>query len=550
MKNSFALLQKIGRSFMLPIAILPMAGILLGIGGAFTSPALIETYNLTFLQDGTIINKILVLFFSAGLLVFANLPILFAVGIAIGMSDKNKETAALSAVVGFLLFHTVIGIILKFQGYTPENTTAAYLMSQGLSDAEAAGRAALFAKELGIFTLQTGVFGGIVCGLLSAFITNRFSNKTLPDYLAFFSGNRFVAVITMVLFIPLAAIFPFIWPTIFRGIVKAGELFAATGAIGTFLYGFSMRILNIFGLHHAIYPLFWYTELGGVMEVGGQLIAGGQRIFFAQLADPTVTHFSAAATRTMTGGFLPMMFGLPAAAFAMYQVADKENKDKAKGILLSAALTSFLTGITEPLEFTFLFIAPALYVVHAILEGLAYMILYVLNVAVGITFSRGLIDFTFFGLLQGISKTSYQWILILGPVYSIIYYFVFRFLIVKFNFATPGREGSEVKLYKRADYNEKNDNATTTNNNNNNQDDSIIDSIVLALGGVDNIENIDACITRLRVTVIDETKVADDYTWNDLNAKKVIRMGKGIQAIYGTQADVYKNLIKQKYNIK
>ncbi len=547
MKNSFALLQKIGRSFMLPIAILPMAGILLGIGGAFTSPALIETYNLTFLQDGTIINKILVLFFSAGLLVFANLPILFAVGIAIGMSDKNKETAALSAVVGFLLFHTVIGIILKFQGYTPENTTAAYLMSQGLSDAEAAGRAALFAKELGIFTLQTGVFGGIVCGLLSAFITNRFSNKTLPDYLAFFSGNRFVAVVTMVLFIPLAAIFPFIWPTIFRGIVKAGELFAATGAIGTFLYGFSMRILNIFGLHHAIYPLFWYTELGGVMEVGGQLIAGGQRIFFAQLADPTVTHFSAAATRTMTGGFLPMMFGLPAAAFAMYQVADKENKDKAKGILLSAALTSFLTGITEPLEFTFLFIAPALYVVHAILEGLAYMILYVLNVAVGITFSRGLIDFTFFGLLQGISKTSYQWILILGPVYSIIYYFVFRLLIMKFNFATPGREGSEVKLYKRADYNEKNDNATTTNNN---QDDSIIDSIVLALGGVDNIENIDACITRLRVTVIDETKVADDDTWNDLNAKKVIRMGKGIQAIYGTQADVYKNLIKQKYNIK
>ena len=547
MKNSFALLQKIGRSFMLPIAILPMAGILLGIGGAFTSPALIETYNLTFLQDGTIINKILVLFFSAGLLVFANLPILFAVGIAIGMSDKNKETAALSAVVGFLLFHTVIGIILKFQGYTPENTTAAYLMSQGLSDAEAAGRAALFAKELGIFTLQTGVFGGIVCGLLSAFITNRFSNKTLPDYLAFFSGNRFVAVVTMVLFIPLAAIFPFIWPTIFRGIVKAGELFAATGAIGTFLYGFSMRILNIFGLHHAIYPLFWYTELGGVMEVGGQLIAGGQRIFFAQLADPTVTHFSAAATRTMTGGFLPMMFGLPAAAFAMYQVADKENKDKAKGILLSAALTSFLTGITEPLEFTFLFIAPALYVVHAILEGLAYMILYVLNVAVGITFSRGLIDFTFFGLLQGISKTSYQWILILGPVYSIIYYFVFRLLIMKFNFATPGREGSEVKLYKRADYNEKNDNATTTNNN---QDDSIIDSIVLALGGVDNIENIDACITRLRVTVIDETKVEDDDTWNDLNAKKVIRMGKGIQAIYGTQADVYKNLIKQKYNIK
>lgn len=542
MKNAFALLQKIGRSFMLPIAILPMAGILLGVGGAFTSPVLIETYNLTFLRQGTLLNYILILFFNAGNFVFANLPLLFAVGIAIGMADKSKETAALSAVVGFLLFHTVIGVILNFQGYTPDNTTVDALIASGLSSGEAAGTASLYARELGIFTLQTGVFGGIICGLLSAFITNKFANQTLPDYLAFFSGNRFVAVLIMIFFIPLASIFPFIWPSIFKGIVHGGELFAATGYIGTFFYGATMRILNIFGLHHAIYPLFWYTELGGVMEVGGQMIAGGQRIFFAQLADPTVTHFSSDATRTMQGGYLPMMFGLPAAALAMYHVSDDENKQKVKGILLSASLTSFLTGITEPIEFTFLFVAPLLYVIHAILEGLSYMLLYMLNVAVGVTFSRGLIDFTFFGLLQGISKTSYQWILILGPVYSIVYYFLFKFLIIKFNFITPGRAGGETKLYRRADYNEK--------EKSNINDDRIIDSIVEALGGMDNIENIDACITRLRVTVKDPNKVADDNIWNSLNAKKVLRAGKGIQAVYGTQAEVYKNKIIQKYNIR
>lgn len=549
MKNSFALLQKIGRSFMLPITILPIAGILLGIGGAFTSPALIETYNLTFLQTGAPLNYVLVLLFNAGNFVFSNLPLLFAVGIAIGMANKSKETAALSAVVGFLLFHTVIGVILKFQGHTPDNTAVDALMAAGLSSGEAAGTAALYARELGIFTLQTGVFGGIICGLLSAFITNKFSNQILPDYLEFFGGNRFVPVLTMVFFIPLAAVFPFIWPSIFKIIVKAGELFAATGYIGTFFYGFAMRILNVFGLHHAIYPLFWYTELGGVLEVGGKMIAGGQRIFFAQLADPSVMHFSAAATRTMTGGFLPMMFGLPAAALAMYHTADNDKKVKVKGILLSAVLTSFLTGITEPLEFTFLFVAPPLYIVHAALEGLAYMLMYMLNVAVGITFSRGLIDFTFFGLMQGVGKTSYQWILILGPLYAVIYYFLFKFLIIKFNFATPGRLGSEVKLYKRDDYN-SGSSVKASNNKDFLDDDSIIDSIVDALGGIENIESIDACITRLRVTVKYPRKVAGDDVWTSLNAKKVLRIGNGIQVIYGIQAEVYKNKIIQKYNIK
>lgn len=534
--NIFSSLQKIGRAFMLPIAVLPMAGILLGVGGSFTNSVLIETYNLTFLAPGTPLNYILQLFSNVGSLVFANLPLLFAVGVAIGMANKNKETSALSAVLGFILFHTIINTILTFKGISAATVSYDALVSSGLSEAYSRGISALYTNELGIFTLQTGVFGGIVCGITAAIITNKFSDKKLPDYLAFFSGNRFVPVMTILIFIPVAAIFPILWPTVFMLIVKAGELFAATGAIGTFFYGTTMRLLNVFGLHHAIYPLFWYTQLGGYEQVGEVMVAGGQKIFFAQLADPTIKHFSAAATKTMTGGFLPMMFGLPAAALAMYRTAEDKNKAAIKGILISAALTSFLTGITEPIEFTFLFVAPALYVIHAVLEGLSYMLMYILNVAVGITFSRGIIDFTFFGLLQGPAKTSYHWILILGPVYALVYYYLFKFLILKFNFATPGREGGENKLYTRSDYN-------------NSKDNKITDEIVKGLGGIENIENLDACITRLRVTVKDPSKVCDDNKWKELNAKGVIRSGNGIQLIYGTQADIYKGEIKQKYNI-
>lgn len=537
MKKGFSLLQRVGRAFMLPIAVLPMAGILLGVGGAFTSSAIVDTYNLTFLAPGTLLNHILILFLNAGAFIFANLSVIFAVGVAIGLAHQNKETAALSALLGFLLFHTVIGTVLGFMGQTADTTTVQALMDKGMTYGEAIGKASLYTKELGIFTLQTGVLGGIICGCFSAFITNRFSNKTLPDYLAFFSGNRLVPVLTMIFFIPLGVIVPFIWPTVFGAVVKAGEAFTAMGPIGTFLYGLTGRLLNVFGLHHAVYPLFWYTELGGTMEVAGQMVAGGQKIFFAQLADPATVHYSADATRTMTGGFLPMMFGLPAAALAMYRCADADNKAKIKGILVSAALTSFLTGITEPIEFTFLFVAPPLYVIHAILEGISYGLMHFLNVAVGITFSRGIIDFTFFGLLQGMAKTSYQWILILGPIYSIVYYFIFKFMIEKFNYMTPGRKEGENKLYTRKDYQGKADS------------DDFIDEIVKALGGVDNIEGIDACITRLRVTVKDEEKVVDDDTWKSLKSQGVIRAGKGIQIIYGTQAETYKNKIIKKYGL-
>ncbi|MGL4524688.1 MAG: PTS transporter subunit EIIC [Spirochaetia bacterium] len=543
----FEVLQRVGRAFMLPIAVLPVAGILLGIGASFTSPQLIDAYGLTWLLPNMPLNYLFTLFTQLGAMVFANLPVIFAVGVAIGLANINKDTAALSALIGFLAFHTVIHVILQWRGLTPETTSIAYMIEGGLSADKAEAMSRLYTRVLGIFTLEVGVLGGIICGIVAAMLTNRFSQIVLPDILSFFNGSRFVPLTTMLTFIPLGAIFPLFWPVVFEALVNAGMFFAKTGGIGALLYATSMRMLNVLGLHHAIYPLFWYTPLGGTMEVQGQLVSGGQNIFFAQLADPSTTHFNREATKTMTGGFLPMMFGLPAAAYAMYQCAEKENRQAVKGLFLSAGLTSFLTGITEPLEFTFLFVAFPLYVIHAILEGISYMLLYLLNVTVGITFSRGIIDFTFFGLLQGNAKTGYMWILLLGPLYAVAYYTIFRFMILKFNYATPGRGGAENRLYHRADFEKKKNTQGGTGTVG--LDDPILGQLLEAFGGRSNIAGLDACITRLRVTVKDESLVADDTHWRELGAQGVIRSGKGIQVIYGAKAEVYKNQLREKYEL-
>ena len=539
MKKGFSILQRVGRAFMLPIAVLPMAGILLGVGGAFTSKAVIDTYHLTFLEPGTVLNKILVLFSNSGSFVFANLSVIFAVGVAIGLANQNKETAALSGLLGFLLFHTVIGTVLGFMGYTADTTTVQAFMDVGFSYDVAVGKAALYTKELGIFTLQTGVLGGIICGCVSAMITNKFSNKTLPDYLAFFSGNRLVPVLTMVFFIPLGVIVPFIWPAIFAGVVKAGAAFTAMGPIGTFLYGFTARLLNVFGLHHAVYPLFWYTELGGTMEVAGQLVAGGQRIFFAQLADSAnIAHFSADATRYFSGEFIFMIFGLPGAALAMYHCAKPEKKKAAGGLLLSAALACMATGITEPLEFSFLFVAPALFVVQVILAGTAYMIAHILNIAVGLTFSGGLLDFFLFGILQGNEKTSWMRVIPVGILYFFLYYFIFKFMIKKFDFKTPGREDDDVetKLYTKADVKARKE----AQNDGVASEDAMSEAITKGLGGKKNISDVDCCATRLRCTVHDAARVSDGIL-KATGASGVVHKGNGVQVIYGPNVTVIKS---------
>ena len=440
----FGVLQRIGRSFMLPIAILPVAGLLLGIGSSLTNATTIETYNLTgILGEGTILNALFTIMTKAGNAIFDNLPIIFAVGVAIGMAKKEKEVAALSAMIAFLVMNVTINALLQIDGTVLADGTISEDVLSGT-----------VASVLGIQTLQMGVFGGIIVGLGVAALHNKYYKITLPNALSFFGGSRFVPIISTLVYVGVGILLFFVWPFVQNGIYALGGLVTGTGYFGTLIFGIIKRALIPFGLHHVFYLPFWQTAVGGTMEVAGQLVQGGQNIFFAQLADPNTVHFSADATRYFSGEFIFMIFGLPGAALAMYHCAKPEKKKQAGGLLLSAALTCMLTGITEPLEFSFLFVAPLLFGVQVVLAGSAYMIAHMLNIAVGLTFSGGLIDLFIFGILQGNAKTNWMLIIPAGVIYFILYYVIFRFLIQKFQFKTPGREDGdgETKLYTKADY--------------------------------------------------------------------------------------------------
>ena len=514
----FGVLQRVGRSFMLPIAILPVAGLFLGIGGSFTNETMLEAYGLLgIMGPGTIIYAILQVLNSAGSVVFDNLPLIFAIGVAIGMAKQEKEVSALSAVIAFFVMHATIGAMINDFG------------APDLSGATA--------SVLGINSLQMGVFGGIIVGLGVAALHNRFYKIQLPQVLSFFSGTRFVPIISAAVYLLVGIAMYFIWPVIQTGINALGAFVLASGYAGTWLYGFIERALIPFGLHHVFYIPFWQTALGGTAMVGGTLVEGAQNIFFAELATPGIAHFSVEATRFMAGKFPLMIFGLPGAAFALYRCAKPENRKAVGGLLLSAALTSMLTGITEPLEFTFLFVAPAMYIVHCVFAGASYMIMHILNVGVGLTFSGGLIDLTLFGIMQGNAKTSWLWIPVVGVVYFIVYYLVFSFMIKKFDYKTPGRDDSEIKLYTRKDVNAKNaaEGAKSVGGDN-----ELSRQIMLGLGGKANISDVDCCITRLRCTVHDASKV-DQQLLRETGASGVICKGQGVQIVYGPRVSNIKS---------
>ena len=481
----FGVLQRVGRSFMLPIAILPVAGLLLGVGGSFTNETMLETYGLMGLMGpGTVLNAILRVMSAAGDIVFANLPIIFAMGVAIGMAKKEKEVAALSAAIAFFIMHASIGAMIVNHGGTEA-------MLEGATT-----------SVVGITSLQMGVFGGIIVGLGVSMLHNRFYKIELPQVLSFFGGTRFVPIVSGLAYTVVGILMFFIWPVIQQGIYAVGGVVLQSGYAGTWVYGLMERALIPFGLHHVFYLPFWQTALGGTMEVGGRMVEGAQNIFFAQLADPSVEHFAVSATRFMTGKFPLMIFGLPGAALAMYKVAKPEKKEAVAGLLLSAALTSMLTGITEPLEFTFLFVAPVLYAIHCVFAGLAYMLMHVFGVGVGMTFSGGLIDLFLFGILQGNGKTSWIWIVVVGIVYFAVYYFLFSFLIAKMDLKTPGRDDSEeVKLYRRSDVDARKKGASEGNAGAETEEDALSASICKGLGGKKNISDVDCCATRLRCTV-------------------------------------------------
>lgn len=526
----FGVLQRVGRSFMLPIAILPVAGLLMGIGSSFTNATTVETYRLTsILGEGTILHALLVIMSTVGSAVFDNLPLIFAVGVAIGMAKKEKEVSALSAVIAYFVMNTAINAMLKISGQILESGQIADTVLEGT-----------IASSCGILTLQMGVFGGIIVGLGVAALHNRFYKIQLPNALSFFGGTRFVPIISTVVYMFVGILLYFIWPVVQNGIYALGGLVTGSGYIGTLIFGLIKRALIPFGLHHVFYMPFWQTAVGGTMEVAGQLVQGGQNIFFAQLADSAnVAHFSADATRYFSGEFIFMIFGLPGAALAMYHCAKPEKKKVAGGLLLSAALACMATGITEPIEFSFLFVAPMLFVVQVILAGSAYMIAHILNIAVGLTFSGGLLDFFLFGILQGNEKTSWLLVIPVGIIYFFLYYFIFKILILKFDLKTPGREDSdtETKLYTRADVNARKENQ---NNKETTSNDSISEAITRGLGGKKNISDVDCCATRLRCTVKDASLINDGIL-KATGASGVVHKGNGVQVIYGPNVTVIKS---------
>lgn len=539
----FGVLQRVGRSFMLPIAVLPVAGLLLGIGSSFTNATTIQTYGLErILGDKTMLNALLVIMTKAGNVIFDNLPIIFAVGVAIGMAKAEKEVAALSAMIAFFVMHVSINAVLIITGkILPDGTVA-----PGVLDGT-------IASVCGIQTLQMGVFGGIIVGLGVAALHNRYHKIALPNAISFFGGSRFVPIISTVAYVGVGMVMYFIWPVVQNAIFALGGLVTGTGYAGTLIFGIIKRALIPFGLHHVFYMPFWQTAVGGTMMVDGNLIQGGQNIFFAQLASPDVIHFSADATRYFSGEFIFMIFGLPGAALAMYRSAKPEKRKAAGGLLLSAALASMLTGITEPIEFSFLFVAPMLFAVQVILAGSAYMIAHILNIAVGLTFSGGFLDLLIFGILQGNEKTSWMRIIPVGIIYFLLYYFIFSFLIKRFDLKTPGREDEdeETKLYTKADVNARKSAGVAGvagpaggENGGNGDKDALSMDIARGLGGKRNITSVDCCATRLRCSV-DSPALVDERLLKATGAVGVIKKGQGIQVIYGPNVTVIKSNLEQ-----
>ena len=519
----FSVLQRVGRAFMLPIALLPIAGLLLGVGASFTNTAMLEAYNLVgVLGPGTFLGGVFTLLASVGTVIFDNLPLLFAMGVALGMAENEKGTATLSAAIAFFVMHKTINTLLALSGRLAEGA-----MPEGT-----------VADVVGIPSLQMGVFGGIIVGLGVAYLTNRFYKIRLPNVISFFGGSRFIPIISTTVYILVGVLMFFVWPYVQTGIYALGDLVLRSGYAGTFIYGFIERILIPFGLHHVFYLPFWQTGVGGSALIDGVMVYGAQNIFFAELASPNVSRFSVEACRFMSGKFPLMIFGLPGAALAMYTCADSSKKRAAGGLLLSAALTAMLTGITEPIEFTFLFVAPILYVIHSIFAGLAYMLMHILGVGVGMTFSGGIIDLTLFGIIQGNAKTNWVMVPLVGIFYFIVYFFLFRFLIRRNNYLTPGREvgDDEVKLYTRADYNRKKEGGSDASRASN----DVSPLILEGLGGKDNIVSLDCCATRLRVSVKDSDLVSDAKL-RQSGASGVIRRGGGVQVVYGPQVAVIKS---------
>lgn len=514
------LMQRVGRSLMLPIAVLPIAGIFLGLGTSLSNEITIASLQLEWLLGrGTFLNTFFMILTKVGSTFFENLPLIFAASVALGMAKKEKGVAVLSAIIAFIVMHTTISGMLTMQGVILDNQIISTTVLEGS-----------ITPVLGTLSLQMGVFGGIIVGLGVSFLHNRYYQIKLPSVLSFFEGERFIPIIATLSYFVIGILMFYIWPFIQNGIYGLGQLVLASGYFGTFIYGLIERLLVPFGLHHVFYLPFWQTGIGGSMVVNGVLVQGGQNIFFAQLADPSVIHFSSEATKYFTGKFLLMIFGLPGATLAMYHCAKPRNKKRVKSLLVPATCICMLTGITEPIEFSFLFISPLLFIIESILAGMAYMITHILNITIGLTFSGGIIDFVTFGILQGNDKTNWVLMIPLGIVYFLCFYFIFKFVIKKYRLNIPEIETInkilQDKNFKIADIDKQSQ------------------GIVKGLGGRENFCDLDSCITRLRATIIDPTKINEGLL-KQAGAAAIVKQGDGIQIIFGPQASSIKTAVEE-----
>lgn len=556
----FAAAQQVGKSLFLPIAVLPFAGILLGIGSSFTNETTIATYGLSgILHPGSILYGFMLLLANAGNAIFGNLALIFALAVAMGMAKKEKGVAVMSSAIFYIIMLTTISTLLVLDGSIVDGV---------VSDTVKEGA---IASVLGIQTLQMGVFGGIIAGLITAALCNRFYKIQLPSALSFFAGTRFVPIASMAFGILTGIVLYFVWPMIQNVIFGLGNVVQASGYFGTFIYGCIERALIPFGLHHIFYLPFWQTGVGGTALIDGVTVMGAQNIFFAELASPNTTQFSVEACRFLTGKYPFMMGGLPGAALAMYVTAKPEKKKVVGSLLFSVAFTSFLTGITEPIEFTFLFLAPSLFVVHVIFAGLAFATCHILNICVGTTFSDGLIDLILYGVLPGQAKSNWLMLVPVIIVYFIIYFLVFRFFILKWDLKTPGREaqGESARLISKEEYrnatgvgvagggadgknfaggtgtvNGKQEAGKQGGKNRTSGYDEKSAAILAGVGGADNLKDIDCCATRLRLTLVDSSKV-DEEILRSTGASGVIRKGTGIQVIYGPSVTIVKSNLEE-----
>lgn len=502
--------QGLGKTFMLPVALLAFMGLFLGIGSAFSSEATIDAFP--FLGAGWL--QVIFRFMStSGGFAFSYLPVMFAMAIPLGLARKEKGVAAFSGFVGYVVMHLSINFYLQ----ETNQLASTELMRE-------AGQEMVF----GIQTLSMGVLGGIIAGLIVYKLHTKFYHFQLPDSFAFFSGARFVPIVTSMTLAITGVVIPMIWPVFAFVITAIGNLIQQAGPFGPFLFGSGERLLLPFGLHHILVSMIRFTEAGGSQIVDGQQVFGALNIFYAELQNGL--SISPSATAFLSQGKMPtFMFGLPAAALAMYQTAKPQNRHKIKGLLISGVIATFVTGITEPIEFLFLFISPLLWIFHVIMTGAGFMVMSLLGVTIGNT-DGGILDFIIFGVMQG-TDTKWWMVLIVGACWFALYYVVFKTVIVRKDLKTPGREETEPEDMTYSDEELKHDTKGGFD----------APGILHALGGAENIESLDNCITRLRL-VVKNGSIIDDARLKKLGALGVVHLNEtNVQVIIGTKVTTVRN---------